>query len=189
MAEVIAESVAARLDMNLLERRCVAAAEVDALIESIPRSPQCALVIVGRPSETTEFAEQWLAERADIVVMHVDVVGDIVRIAVRAPRLDPLLTALRELVERVITQEPGQRARFRLRSTDASEPKNMASDQEPAQRPLLDASINWVHRLLQDAVESVPDDNGDVHGLSVTRATLLQSLDESSQRAPNSSPR
>jgi hypothetical protein len=162
-AEVIAEAVAARPDMNLLERRWVAAAEVDALLASIPEFPQCALVIVGHRPETHELAQQWLAARADIVVMHVDVIGDDVRIAVRAARLNPLLTALRELVERVAAQGTGAVA-------------------APRPRPLLEASIDWVHALLRDAVESVSDDNGDVHGLSLTQATLLQSLDAPSER-------
>src|SRR5262249_36480993 len=116
--------------------------------------PQCALVVIGHPDETRELAERWLAERADLVVMRVDVVGDAVQMAMRAPRLDPLLTALRELVERVA-----------------------ASDSEGGGRSLLDAAVAWVPALVGDAVERVPDDNGDLHGLSVTRATLLQSLD------------
>jgi len=159
-AEVIAEAVAARRDMNLVEGRCVAAAEVDALLESIPESPQCALVVVGRPADTDELAGRWLADRADIVVMHVDVVGDVVRIDVRAPRLDPLLTALRELVERV------------------------GAPPVSTQRPLLQVCIDWVHQVLRDAVGSVSDENGDVHGLSVTRATLLQSLDAPERERP-----
>ena len=160
-AEVIAEAVAARQDMNLVEGRCVSAADVDALLASIPESPQCALVVVGRPADTDQLAERWLADRADIVVMHVDVVGDVVRIDVRAPRLDPLLNALRELVERVGAHEP-----------------------EVVVRPLLQAAVDWVHQVLRDAVGSVSDDNGDVHGLSVTRATLLQSLDAPERDRP-----
>lgn len=187
-AEVIAEAVAARPDMNLVERRCVAAAEVDALLESIPDSPQCALVVVGRPADTDELAEGWLADRADIVVMHVDVVGDVVRIDVRAPRLDPLLTALRELVERIGTPGREEIERVQLRPVDSLNSNIEASDQGPAQRTLLQASIDWVHQVLRDAVGSVTDENGDVHGLSVTRATLLQSLD-ASERGPNDRPR
>ena len=161
-AEVIAEAVAARGDMSLLERRPVAAGEVDGLLRSIPTSPQCALVVVGHPTETTALAERWLAERADVVVMDVNVVGDTVRIAVRAPRLDPLLTALRELVERVAAHAPGA---------------------EPAS--LLEASFYWLYALFREAVERVSDENGDVHGLSVTRATVLQSLDVPLGRGPS----
>jgi AAA+ superfamily predicted ATPase len=159
-AEVIAEAVAARPDMNLVADHWVVVPEVAALLESVPTSPRCALVIVGRPAETSELASGWLAERPDIVVMHVDVVGDAVRIEVRAARLDPLLTALRELVERVAAHVA----------------------EEEGRGSLLDASIDWLHELLRDAVESVSDENGDVHGLSITRATLLQSLDAPSVR-------
>ena len=181
LAEVIAAAVAARPDMNLVEGHWVAASAVYDLLESIPESPRCALVLVGGPDETTGLAERCLTKRTDVVVMHVAVVGDIVRIAVRGAGLDPLLTALRELVERVVTQDPGQLAHFRPRA-EAPEKKIAASEQQPPpRRPLLDAAIDWVYNILRDAVENVPDDNGDVHGLSVTRATLLQSLGE---RAP-----
>lgn len=174
-AEVIAEAVAAREDMNLLERRPVLAAEVDAYLRAIATPPQCALVVVGPLPETDEMAGRWLAQRAGIVVMAVDVVGDTVRIAVRAPKLDPLLTALRELVERVATHAPGYAP---IRLVDVSEPKAaVAHVPGPAPRPLRDVAIDWLHHLLRDAVANVPDENGDVHGLSVTRATLLDSLD------------
>ncbi|HET8774015.1 MAG TPA: ATP-binding protein [Thermoanaerobaculia bacterium] len=192
-AEVIAEAVAARADMHLLERRPVAVPQVEALLSSIPAAPLCALVVVGGAAETNELAKRWLAQRPDVVVMDVDVAGDTVRIAVRAPRLDPLLTALRELVERVATQpvaeEPAQGLAQGVAQGVAEEAADEpeAEDQTPAERPLLDASVDWVHKLLRDAVENVPDENGDVHGLSVTRATLLQALDEPPVRRPSQS--
>src|SRR6185295_382129 len=100
-AEVIAASVAARPDMNLVEGRFVAVAEVDDILDAMPASAQCALVLVGPTTETHELAQLWLAKRADLVVLHVDVVDDTVRIALRDPSLDSLLSALRGLVERL----------------------------------------------------------------------------------------
>ena len=183
-AEVIAGAVAARPDMNLLEHRPVDASRVDALLTSIPTSPQCALVIVGDAAETNEWAKRWLAQRADVVVMEVDVAADTACIGVRAHKIDPLLTVLRELVERVVTQ-PSERPLIHLAET--YEAKAEASDEEAAERPLLAAAIDWVHKLLRDAIDSVPDENGDLHGLSVTRATLVQALDAPPVRHPNRS--
>lgn len=181
-AEVIAESVAARQDMNLVESRCVSMAEVDGVLKSIASPPRCALVLVGRSTETNELAQQWLAERDDLVVLHVDVVDDVVRIGLRDPRLDSLLTALRELVERFGAESRDRVARIQLRSAKSSSDDSAESYHLSAQRPLLQASINWVHALLRRAVEDVSDENGDVHGFSVTRETLLQSLDAPSGR-------
>jgi AAA+ superfamily predicted ATPase len=56
------------------------------------------------------------------------------------------------------------------------------------QGPLLQASLEWVHKLFRDAVASVPEENGDVHGLSVSRATLLQSLDRPPTRSSSDRP-
>jgi SpoVK/Ycf46/Vps4 family AAA+-type ATPase len=168
-AEVIAESVAIRPDMILVENRTVAVAEVDSVLDSLTEHVGCALVIVGSSTETDELAQRWLAKRSNLVVLHVDVVGDYVRMGLRDPRLDPLLTTLRELVDRFGTERTRRVAHFQIST----------------QRPLLQAAINWVHALLRDAVGRIPDDNGDVHGLSVTRATLLQSLDETFEHIPN----
>lgn len=181
-AEVIAESVAARHDMSLVERRCVSLAEVDTVLESTALLTNCALVLVGRFSQTNELAQRWLAERDDLVVMHVDIVDDIVRIGLRDPRLDSLLTAVRELVERFGGESRERVARIQLRSAKSSSEDSLESPHPATKRPLLESSINWVHALLRDAVEAVSEENGDMHGFSVTRATLLQSLDAPSER-------
>jgi AAA+ superfamily predicted ATPase len=163
-AEVIAESVASRPDMTLVRGGCVSFAEVGPALDDTPPSLPCALILVGRDAETNELTRRWLTERTDLVVMYVDVVDDIVRFTVSDPRLDALLNALRELVEGASVEGQERVAHVELRSS----------------RPLLQASIDWVHKLLREAVAQVPDDNGDVHGLSVTRATLLQALDDTS---------
>jgi AAA+ superfamily predicted ATPase len=167
-AEVIAESVAKRSDMTLVRHEPVLAEEVERVIDSIVSHAGCALVIVGNSSETYKLAQQWLAKRSDLVVLCVDVIGDNVRIGLRDPRLDPLLTTLRELVSRFGTEKTKRVVHFQLST----------------HRPLLQASINWIHTLLRDAIERIPYENGDVPGLSVTRATLLQSLDESFEHIP-----
>jgi AAA+ superfamily predicted ATPase len=160
-SEVIAESVAARPDMTLVKGRCVSLAEVDLALEDTPPSAPRALILVGHYAETNELARRWLTERTGLVVMFVDVIDDIVRFTVSDPRLDSLLNALRGLVE-----DAGVEGQERVAHVELRLP-----------RPLMQASIDWVHKLLRDAVAQVPDDNGDLHGLSVTRATLLQALD------------
>jgi hypothetical protein len=192
-AGIIAEAVAARPDMNLLVRPPVAASEVDALLQTIPATPRCALVIVGPVRDTDEPAKRWLAQRPDLVVMDVDVDvgGNTARIAVRAPRLDPVLTALRELVEHAAAREPEAQPEPEQESNiylvETSEPQAEALPDEPKERPLLDAAIEWVHKLLRDAVENVPEENDDARGLCVSRETLLHALDTPVERRPSNS--
>ena len=176
-AEGIASSVVARSDMTLLENRSVEIGEVDAILDSVPIANRCALVLVGPSAQTNDVAQRWLARRDDLVVMLLDIVGDIVRIGLRDPRLESLVTALRELVERVGTQRRERVVSIQLRSGKSSTGEAAELPGEATQHPLLDASINWIHELFRHAVENVSDENGDVHGLSVTAATLLQSLD------------
>jgi SpoVK/Ycf46/Vps4 family AAA+-type ATPase len=174
-AQVIAASVEARPDMDLVNHRWVSASEVNAALESIPPSTPCALVLVGRPGDTNELAQQWLARRADLVVMHIDLVDDIVRIALRDPRLDSLLTALVGLVEHV-----GDRGRERFARIQLKAPDEVASP-----RPLLRACKEWVHALLREAVANFANESGDVHGLTVIGKALLQSLDSPADGAPD----
>jgi AAA+ superfamily predicted ATPase len=163
-AEVIAESVASRSDMTLVKGRCVSVAEIDGAFDDTPPSQPRALILVGQDGATNQLIRRLLAERADLVVVYVDVIDDIVRFSVSDPRLDALLNALRELVDGAGLQGQMRVAHVELRSS----------------RPLLQASIDWVHKRLREAVAQVPDENGDVHGLSVTRATILQALDDTS---------
>lgn len=180
MAEVVAESIAARQDMNLVEDRCLSNVEVDRILESDTSLDRCALVLIGHPSETVELQQRWLAARQDLVIMRVDIVGDFVGIALRDPRLDLLLTALCELVERFGVESSERVARIQLRVAESLF-DSQEFDRAPIQTPLLQASIDWIHALLRRAVEAVPSENGDVHGFAVTRTTVAQSLDAPSQ--------
>jgi AAA+ superfamily predicted ATPase len=176
MAEVVAESIAARHDMNLVEGRCLSNAEVDRILESDTSLDRCALVLIGHPAETVELQQRWLMARHDLVIMRVDIVGDFVRIGLRDPRLDLLLTALRELVERFAVESSDRVARIQLREAE-SVSNSREPGRAPVPTPLLQASIDWIHSLLRRAIASVPSENGDVHGFALTRATVVQSLD------------
>jgi len=206
IAAHIADNVAARPDMTRIGERFVAADTVESLLNSLPAEPSYAVILVGNPADTTDLAEQWLAKRPDLVVMLVDIDDDVVRIALRDRLLDSLLTALRGLVDRVgtpgqdrvvhvhfepeaaVEHEPEPAAEPRCEPPAEAEPApeadavGEAAEIPPEQHPLLDASIVWLHTVLREAVHRVPVDNGDVHGLSVTRATLLQALDAPSER-------
>jgi AAA+ superfamily predicted ATPase len=206
--KTIAESVDERPDMTLIYGRWVDLDEVDSIIDSFDRSMRFALIIVGQTRESSELAARWLADRKGLVVMYVDIVDEMVRFGLRDPNPVPLLNAVRELVESVDTESEERTARVKLSlvgsssdevdrqpeptEVDASESQNDAPDQLPRdlfppsapakEFPLLKASIEWVHALLERAVQEVPDDNGDVSGFSITRTTVLQSLDPLSAR-------
>ena len=178
-AEIIATSVAEHPDMNLVTSPCISVKELDAAFKFIGTSTRCALVLVGHSSETNEIAQHWLTKRDNLVVLIVDVIDDIVRIGLRDPRLESLLMVLRDLVERVGVQSSERVAHVQLAVIESkSEPATGLLHAFP-HRPLLQSAIEWIHTLLGDAVGRVSDENGDVHGFSVTRATLLQSLDAS----------
>ena len=173
-AEIVANAIAARPDMRLVDGRYVPLREVDDLLAAIPAVQRCALVLVGLSAETGELAERWLAERTSLVVLYVETVDDVVRIALRDPRLDSLLGALRELMESVGTQPQERVAHVGLHAVPPPPPVPPAA--ASAGRPLLDATVDWVRAVLRHAVERFAENQGDVHGLAVSRASVLQSL-------------
>lgn len=182
-AEVIAESISGRPDMALVENRCVAAEDLDRLLARLPKNSPAAIVLVG-PRETNWLADSWLAERPDLVVMVVDVIDDIVRIAVRDPQLDSLLVALRGLVERggAAGQERVARIQLRLVSSPPPSRDTQGLDADRSQGRLLSAAVDWLNEVLRDAVDRVPDGNGELHGFSLTRETLLTLLASPAER-------
>jgi hypothetical protein len=176
-AEVIENSVAARPDMILVANRAVAAVEVERLLETIVEP--AAVFIVGSPGDTADMARQWLAEHANLLVVHVDIVGDRVRFGLRNPRLDAVLNAVRELLRDVAPAEAREIKQIYVPAMEAPKADGRGASQGGPGRPLLQAAVQLVHTLLREAVSLSPE-NGDMHGLSVTRATLLQSLDKAS---------
>jgi len=177
-AEVIAASVAERADMQLLADRVLPTSEIEDALNAGPSSGRRALVLVGRPVETSKLAQHFLAQCPDLVVLQVDVIGDIVHIGLRDPRLEALLDTLRDLAGRIGIQARERTARVQL---ETDRPSNAVSAAElAAHNRLLQAAFDWIKAVLRDAVQRIGDDNCELHGFSLTRATLLQSLDSES---------
>jgi SpoVK/Ycf46/Vps4 family AAA+-type ATPase len=188
VATLIAPMVSATGDMQLINHEPVPAAEVDALLASLPPSPQCAVIVVGEATDAMQQAARWRRSRADLVVLLVEIVGDTVRIALGNPPLESLLTVLRSLADRAKVEGEERLVRVQVQPV---RPPQVSGDEDldpPAVSPLLRAAAAWVHHVLRDAVQRAPVDPEDVKGLSVTRATLLQSLDAMPERAPEGRP-
>jgi hypothetical protein len=175
MAEVISAAILRRSDMVLAERRIIAPAELDAVLGAIAPALPCALVVVGCRDDTEEITEQWLAQRPTLVVLRLDVVDDFVQFALGDIGLEPLLCALKELVDHVGSGPQERVLRLQMRQVGAGGAGDAAPDR--TDRPLLGAAIDWIHAVLRNAVEQLSNGNGDLPGLTVTAATVAQLLD------------
>lgn len=188
IARAIADSVADRSDMNLVEGSSrkesgsLAADEAGAILRSVDRSARRALVLVGSPSDTNELALELVTSKHEVAVMHIDAVDYMVRIGLSDSNLNSLLTALRELVESVGTEKPERVTRMQPRSLKMPPESGTRPEQVSTERPLLEASIKWIYAILRDAVGRIPKENGSAHGFSLTRETVLQCLEELSER-------
>ncbi|HKY41568.1 MAG TPA: ATP-binding protein [Pyrinomonadaceae bacterium] len=182
----IAEAVLERRDMKLVtgdkSDLFVTVEEVEGLLESLPDENRCALVLVSRAGESDEaLVKGWLAVRDDLVVMHVDVIDAVVRIGLRNPSFESLVNVLHQLVERKDAKPQDRVISLQLRSVKPPPPPPEDHSEPPPEPPrgtLLEASIKWVHALLRDAVGRVPVDGNDLNIFALTRAVLLESLDE-----------
>nr|WP_315249389.1 ATP-binding protein [uncultured Duganella sp.] len=178
MAEVISAAVMQRTDMTLVHGRTVAAAEVPLALQSIPSSQECALIVVGYHGNTEAPAEEWLADRPKLVVLCLDIVDDIIKFAFGDIGLEPLLWALKDLVDRVNDERRERVRHFQMRPVSGDSASNTPPVvRERPDRPLLGAAVNWIHAALRNAVEQLSRDSGDLPGLTVTVATVAKLLD------------
>jgi ATP-dependent 26S proteasome regulatory subunit len=163
-ARVIAERVAARPDMQLVGEGVVAARNVEQTLAADPSLARVAIVLLGAPARTRPLAERWIATQRGLVVMLVDLVDDVIRIegvTLRDPRLDALLTALRQLVEQV-RQESGRAAAAR-------------------QSMLAAKAVEWLDAVLLCALRSRQNHNEN-YPLAVTREPIARLLVERIER-------
>ena len=128
-AELISAAVARSTGMVLLRDGPVATSEVDELLAEVPPSAACALVLVGPRSGSRLVATRSLRRRRRLAVVQVDVATDIVQITARDVGMEPLLAALRDLLDRVApwatllygTKDPGALPMKDVRTHAASE--------------------------------------------------------------------
>jgi hypothetical protein len=121
-------------------------------LATIPHSQPCALVLVGSHPKVSAAETRWLEERPRLVVLRVEVVGDLVRIGLRDPNMKIFLDYLRELVERAGVHPLDRVSHLQLRSQPVDD-----SQHEPLQplalgaRPLLSAALVWIQAVLRRA--------------------------------------
>lgn len=177
-AEGIAAAVAECTDMTLVKGRVVMVTEIGALLESTPLPGPCAVVFVGPDTDTEEPAERYLLERPDFVVMRVNApIGDVVRIALHGVGLQELFAELRALVDHAGFAPQGRAAHFYLRSVATGREADTALADVTRGGMVLNAAINWIHTTLRHAVAGLTSGSGDLPGLTVTAATVVELLD------------
>jgi AAA+ superfamily predicted ATPase len=168
-AEGIAAAVASCIDMTLVGGRAVAMSDVAELLGAIPRDPPRVLVLVG-PDSVTERAERTLDGRAGLVVIRVNApFGHLVRTAFNDIGLQNLLDQIRVLAEP------------HAFVADHAEP--LGDDAVmPADGPLFRAGLAWLHATLRHAAASTGVASGDLPGLTVSMARVVEQLDTRSDR-------
>lgn len=139
-------------DWSIVGGEVVPFDKIAAALATIPRSQPCALVLVGSHPEVSAAEARWLEERPRLVVLRVEVVGDMVRIGLRDPNMKIVLDYLRELVGRAGRDPLDRVSHLQLRSAPADE-GNYSHIQAPGlgERPLLSAALAWIQAVLRRA--------------------------------------
>ncbi|MDM0069630.1 hypothetical protein [Variovorax sp. J31P207] len=96
-AEVISAAVARRDDMRLMGDRVVLLPEIEGLLAQLPPQSACALFLVGRAAEVEEIERCWLSRLKRLIVLRIDIVDDLVRVAARQVGMNGLFGAIRSL--------------------------------------------------------------------------------------------
>jgi hypothetical protein len=167
-AEGIAAAVENCVDMALVAGKAVPVDDIEALLAAAPRDPPRVLLLVG-PDNATEFAERRFTGRAGLVVIRVNTpFGHLVRTAFNDIGLQNLLDQIRVLA--------------------APHAPASAADAPLAERaamrngPVLCAGIAWLHATLREAAANMGAAHGDLPGLTVAPARLVEQLDEPGAR-------
>ncbi|MHB9833291.1 ATP-binding protein [Paraburkholderia terrae] len=178
-AEVIGNAIAERTDMRLIGGGVLSVEEGDKLLtSSIIFGERPLVVLVGPRAETETSTTHWLRKHTHVVIFRSEIVDDIVSIELRNPGLTCILDSLRGLMDYDSNQTQHRGSKISLqRITSASMQSAGACFGGIVDRPLMCVAIDWIHKTLRNAVACVPDGNGDLSGLSVSRATILESLD------------
>ena len=174
-AELISAAVNRNADMALIGGRVVQTKEIGSALAAIPASEHRALIVIGRPGEAEQIVTYWVDQRKDLVALGVDIVGDLVRIAVRDPGLDSLLTALRDLVDRAGLSSRERISRLQL--PRAATPDSKSGKVTPRDRPLLNEAIIWIHALLRKAAARLVGSKSDQTSVTMMTAAVADFLD------------
>jgi hypothetical protein len=98
-AEVIAAAVARCDGMTLLGDSAIVTSDVEELLTRLSPTARCALVLVGRASDTEAIEERLLRRHKRLVVLRVDIIEDLVHLAAREVGMAAVLAAVRDLVD------------------------------------------------------------------------------------------
>jgi AAA+ superfamily predicted ATPase len=199
-AEVIRSIVAGEPNMCVLEEDVLTVAEVEPILATIPIGEPCALIWVGGTFDPDSPADQWLKFRPSLVLLLVNIVGDFVQFGLRNPDGKSVVAAVFALVKHAGAASTQRITQIELTTLDPPRPQEAPPPAEPAVResdspipestdrtsmrpapptmPLIEASVRWVRSVFRSALTSFPVSSGDMPGYSVTRDTLLRSLDQ-----------
>jgi hypothetical protein len=158
-------------------------ADVPAHLESIPRSSPRGLILIGPESHTGTLATRWVVEHANLVIVRIDAVTNLVQIALRDKNLDlnALLSALRKLVERAGSSPSDRITHFPLRAVST---RDDIADSQRRERPLLRAAMEWIHVVLRSAVPDPSTADRDVPGFTLTNTTIAKAMDVRRPQTP-----
>lgn len=191
-AHVIGEVIADRDDMELFGMQLFALDQVEAQLERIALDAPCTLILVGTNATTSELAHRVLEQRANLVVLRVDVISNRIRIARidmqdQRLQLESLLSALRNLQVHAGAAAADRTAIVSLiaptRASDALPPADAVAPPQP--RPILAAALEWIHAALRTQLPELHGGAGDLRGWTVPVGNICDELDA---RPPGTAP-
>lgn len=151
-ADGIKKAVDAHDDLRVIGDRVIAFEQIASTLTVVPRQQPCALVLVGSRVDLGTNEQRWLEERPHLVVLRVEVVGDVVRIGLLDPNMQIMLQYLRDLVERAGRDPLDRTSRLQLHPSPLDEAGSLQQQGQPLEpRPLLDAAIVWIQAVLRRA--------------------------------------
>ncbi|MFL9977635.1 ATP-binding protein [Paraburkholderia graminis] len=151
-ADGIKATIDASDDFHVVGKCVISLEKIGPTLATLSRDVPCAVILVGSNPECRDAEARWLDEWSRLVVLHVEVIGKIVRIGLQDPDNTIVLWCLRDLVERV-SQTPLERiSHVQLMPPVSGAASDSPTKNEPAvERPTLHAGLAWVQAVLRRA--------------------------------------
>lgn len=154
-------AIKANDEFDIVGDRIIPFDAIATALSAIPHSQPCAVVLVGSHTDLRTEERRWLEDRPRLVVLRVDVLGDVVRIGLRDPNMRVVLDYLRELVERA-GRDPLERVSHVQLRSPTTDDLDSSHIQPPVviSRPVLTAAIDWIQATLRRAGLHLPGESG-----------------------------
>ena len=168
ISRFIADEISKRNDMSLFQRVNVRHSHLQNLSFIAPPDLDevSAVVVVGAAEDSNDLGRRILTNYSEMIVVEVELPESVVRVNMRNPGLQELLSSLQSILLEAVKQERPKQPYVRTQLSSGSN----------SHRAVFDAAIDWVRAILESALDRLEVENGDGYGITTSKEAIARFL-------------